>query len=790
MKKILFILLFGFGIVIPSIAQNTLSLGNFKSSSFNGKRLLVTTQNGNISILPYLDDVIQITYQQKTVQPVVSYSTIGAPQKVKASYRDKPKSVELKTADLSVVINKADLFIYFINKKGDTLSVAKNYDATDGKRKLDFTSTSKESFYGGGFRAIDLDKRGTVLENYNQAHGGYKFGAVDLNIAIPFLLSNRSYGLYFDNYAKSKFDVAKTEADQVTFNTTSGAMRFYFMSGSSMGSVMEHYTYLTGRQPLPPRWAMGYISSRYGYKSEKEAVNMVDQTQKAGIPLDGIVFDLYWYKSKAYMGNQNWALDSFPNPKLMLTKLLKKGIRVVPISETYITKKSENFDFAYKNNLFASDIYDPGKPYIFKNFWTGYPTGLLDIFKPAAQKFFWSQYRDRINEGLSGWWFDLGEPESVNDSLKFSLGKEQEVHNLYSLIWAKTEFDGYRKDFPNKRIFTMIRSGFAGMQRYSTFPWTGDVFRGFEGLKAQIPSMVNMGLSGVGYMHSDAGGFTSSPNINPELYSRWLEFAAFTPVMRTHASIRNFKYSPEPIFWDDTTKNRVVKYIKLRYQLLPYNYTMAYKNTTTGRPLMLPVNYFEQDNERLSNVNTEYLWGEHLLVAPVIAQGDTTKKVLFPKGQWIGFNDLKSYRDSAEVYAPIDSLPIFVKAGSIIPMSKEITNTDQYDGKNLILKYYGGDEGENVKSEWFYDNGSDPNSLKNGQYNLVSFTTNRKNGKDYISIKGNHLNALKTRFTLQVMGKRIKSVQFSSTTNYKIVGNSTIDFLWTGKPVSFTIRTF
>lgn len=608
MKKIISLLFFSLGIVASTIGQDQIPLNGFKSSFYDGKQLLITAQNGYVRIVPYSADIIQVTYQQKQVQKVVSYSTTGKRQITKADYKDKGKLIELTTSHLRVIIDKKDLSIYFINKKGDTLSVAKNYKVENKELKLDFTSTKEEAFYGGGFRAIDLDKRGTILENYNQSHGGYKFGKADLNIAIPFLISNRSYGLYFDNYAKSRFDVAKTKSDQVTFSTTSGVMRFYFIAGNTMGDLIKNYTYLTGHQPLPPRWAMGYISSRYGYKSEKEALNVVDQTQKAGIPLDGIVFDLYWYKSKAYMGNQNWSLDSFPNPKLMLTNLLKKGIRVVPISETYITKKSENFDFAYNNHLFAENVYKPGQPYIFQKFWTGYPTGLLDIFKPAAQQFFWRQYRYRINEGVSGLWFDLGEPESVNDSLKFSLGSEEQVHNLYSLIWAKTAFDGYRKDFPKSRVFIMIRSGFAGMQRYSTFPWTGDVFRGFEGLKAQIPSMVNMGLSGVGYMHSDAGGFTSSPNIDPELYSRWLEFAAFTPVMRTHASIRDFKYSPEPIFWDSTTKSRVVKYIKLRYQLLPYNYTMAYKNTISGRPLMLPVNYFEQNNKRLSNVNTEYLW--------------------------------------------------------------------------------------------------------------------------------------------------------------------------------------
>lgn len=790
MKRISFILFLTLIIIAPATGQAQKLLGSFKSSSWDGTELLVAGQNGYISIVPFKTDIIQVTYSNNSEQTMVSHSTIGEQQIVKARYNDASKLVVLTTEKLQVVVNKANLSVYFINLNGDTLSIARSFADTNDELKLDFTSTTEEAFYGGGFKAIDLNKRGSILENYNQAHGGYKFGQTDQNIAIPFLVSNRGYGLYFDNYAKSSFDVAKTQKDQLTFNTTSGTMRFYFISGNKMGDVISNYTYLTGRQPLPPRWAMGYISSRYGYRSEKEAVSMVEKTQKAGIPLDAIVFDLYWYKSKEFMGNHNWSLDSFPNPKLMLSNLKKKGIRVVPISETYITQKSENFQYAKQNGLFARDIYSNGQPYIFKKFWTGSPTGLLDMFKPEAQQFYWGMYRDRIKEGVSGWWFDLAEPESVNDSLGFVLGKDNEVHNIYALAWAKAAFDGYRKDFPESRIFTLIRSGFAGMQRYSTFPWTGDVSRSFEGLRAQIPSMLNMGLGGVGYMHSDAGGFTSGPEIDAELYSRWLEFAAFTPVLRTHASIRNFKYNPEPVFWDNVTRDRVARYIKLRYQLLPYNYTMAYENTTTGRPLMLPVNYFEQENKRLADINDQYLWGEHILVAPVIVKGETLKKVLFPKGQWIGFNDLKSYRDSAQVEAPIDSLPLFVKVGSIIPMLGDITNTDQYDGKELLLKYYAGEQNETVESEWFYDNGTDPGSLATGQYELVKFTTRRKRNKYRIDIAGKHVTGHKTQFRLQVMGKRIKSVRFSKGTGYEITGDSSIEFTWAGSPVKFTVETF
>jgi oligosaccharide 4-alpha-D-glucosyltransferase len=215
---------------------------------------------------------------------------------------------------------------------------------------------------------------------------------------------------------------------------------------------------------------------------------------------------------------------------------------------------------------------------------------------------------------------------------------------------------------------------------------------------------------------------------------------------------------------------------------------MAYQNTISGRPLMLPVNYFDGDNKRLENINDEYLWGSQMLVAPVIVKGQTRKKVLFPKGDWIGFNDLQHYQDSAEVDAPIDVLPLFVKAGSIIPMLTTIVNTDQYDGKNILLKYYSGSKTE-TRSEWFYDDGTDPNSLAKNQYSLVDFVTSSTGNTHRIVISAKHMANGGKNFQLEIPGKRIKTVAFSNKTVYKTIGDTAVTFTWDGKPVVLTVET-
>ncbi len=791
-KKFIFIIILLFGTCFTALPQKIKESKGFHNSYYNGKSLVIHATNEYIEITPYTADIIRFSYKFDLEQPLKSYSTIVKPGKVTAKFTDGRYFMTLKTSALKVLINKDNLSISLINKNNDTLSTISNYIKTSESSSIDFHSDGKEAFYGGGSNAIDINKRGCVLENYNQAHWDYKFGETNMNIAIPFLVSTKKYGIFMDNPVKSTFDVCKTNTKLLSYKTSSALVNFFFIAGAGLDEVVTNYTWLTGRQPLPPRWALGYISSRYSYKSESEITGVIDRTMKAGIPIDAVVFDLNWYKSSRLMGNHNWYRDSFPDPEKMLTFLLNKGIKVVTISETYVTKRSENFAFANEHHLLTPDLVSKPEPHIFKKFWAG-PAGLLDIFKPESQKFYWDFYKARINEGTGGWWLDLGEPELSSDSLRFSAGTDNDVHNLYPLVWTKTVFDGYRKDFPKSRIFILPRSGYAGMQRYSVFPWSGDVDRSFEGLKAQIPMMLNMGLGGVGYMHSDAGGFSAAGTLrkDAELYSRWLEFAAFTPVMRTHADAT--LYSPEPIFWDDVTRKRVTNYIRLRYSLLPYNYTLAYTNTTTGRPLMLPVNYFEPGNKRLGNINDEYLWGDHLLVSPVIVKGQTVKRVLFPKGEWIGFNDLKSYKDSANIDAPVDSLPLFVKAGSIIPMAGFLNNTEQYNGQSVIFKYYPGDKTATVKSQWFFDNGTDPNSLKNRQYDLVDFISNGNGKKYFITINPRHLLTKQKHFSLIIAGKYIKSVTFSKKTKFNLIKNdeglSEVNFNWTGGTLKLDIKT-
>ncbi|MEO8795218.1 MAG: TIM-barrel domain-containing protein, partial [Daejeonella sp.] len=454
--------------------------------------------------------------------------------------------------------------------------------------------------------------------------------------------------------------------------------------------------------------------SRFGYKSAAETIETAKKTIKAGYPLDAVVLDLFWYGDVKTMGNHDWRRDSFPQPEKMLAELKGMGVKTIPITQTYVTKLSDNFKTATEKSLFAKDAW--GKDYIIGDFWAG-ASGLIDIFKPESQQYLWSFYKNRINEGVAGWWCDLGEPEKHPDSIRHVNGIARSVHSIYPLFWAKTIFDGYQKDFPEQRVFNLARSGGAGMQRYSTFPWSGDVSRSWDGFKAQVPIMLGMSMSGVGYMHSDAGGFAQGEK-DAELYIRWMQFASFTPIYRAHADPA--VAAPEPIFWDAETQKIVKEFVKLRYRFLPYNYSLSYLNTTTGRPLAMPVNYFEPQNSRLENINDEYLWGQNLLVAPVIQKGVSERKVIFPSGDWVDMNSHATYKDSATIKLSLSVLPVFARAGSFIPQGKNIQNTEMYNSDTLTVKYFLS-ESRNAEFEMYDDNGKDPKALENGSYELLNF---------------------------------------------------------------------
>ena len=700
---------------------------DYESHQMDGNSLIVNGSSHKYVLTPWNEQLIKLSVHKAAIMSDSSYVVTGDQQDITPQVEEMDDRLTFTVGDKKAIIFKSPLSIKW--KLGSQILLKHNsslINATASGGLFDFETEEQEHFYGTGSRAIPVDRRGYSVDFYNQAHYGYSNGAKNLNIAVPLIVSSKNYGLYFDNHQRSSLDIA-TSGNKLRYSAENGVMEYFFIFGKSQQSILENYSGLTGKQELPPLWSLGYIQSRYGYTDQEQAEEVVSQMQANDFPMDALVLDLYWFGSTNDMGDLNWDSNRFPQPVEMMKNFEDDGIKTVLITEPYFTLESDHYDYLAQNNLLATD--QSGDPFVLQGFWAG-DAGLLDMTKEAARNWMWQYYKDRIEEGVAGWWTDLAEPESHPPEMQHQDGNAEKVHNIYNLEWQRMLYKKHKEEYPQKRLFNLSRSGWAGMQRYNTFPWSGDIQRSFNGLQAQIPIMLGMSMSGVGYMHSDIGGFTGGGQ-QPELYTRWMQLGAFAPVMRAHGT----DVPTEPIYYNEATQDRVRKIIKLRYDFLPYNYNLAWKYTTKGIPLARPVNFYEPGNQQLANINDEFLWGKDVLVAPVLEEDKTTKEVMFPSGKWYDYrnNDYYQGNQSYTVDAPIDDLPIFIRSGSfIIQSNKDLMTTTEYQSDSLLVKYYLGDIGNNENITYYFDDGLTRGNLENGNYELLALSS--ESGSEEITL--------------------------------------------------------
>ncbi|TAE66537.1 MAG: hypothetical protein EAY68_06070, partial [Bacteroidetes bacterium] len=508
-----------------------------------------------------------------------------------------------------------------------------------------FSLAKDEQIFGGGSRALPLNRRGYQFLLNNAPRYGYENGAENLNYSVPFFTSNLGYGLLFDNGSKGMVDIGKTKNNAFTYLAASGEINCYIILENSPKNVLKKYHELTGTQPLLPKWAWGNFMSRFGYVSDTQVREIAKGMEDAGIPYDAIIYDLFWFGDSIQrtLGNLDWVnKTAWPNPAKLIQDFKKKNIQSILITEPFSLKNTRSFarfqPYLVKDNN--------GKPYALKDFYFG-EGGLIDMFYKPAQDHFFSYYQKQNKLGVAGWWGDLGEPENHPDDGYHTISHlphsrqfaGYEVHNLYGHTWTKMLFQQYAKHYPNTRLFSLNRSGFAGTQRYGIIPWTGDVSRSWAGLQAQLPILLGMSMSGVPFIHSDAGGFAGG-NGDKELYIRWLQMAAYTPIFRPHGTAlfekdpNAFSYPSEPHLIGEPYTAIAKNIVLNRYRMLPYNYTLGYLQTTQGEPLMSPLYHHHFFDRQAAQVQDAYLWGKDILVAPVTTANTYQRSVYLPQGKW------------------------------------------------------------------------------------------------------------------------------------------------------------
>jgi len=531
----------------------------------------------------------------------------------------------------------------------------------------------EEHIYGLGERTTALNRRGGNFRMWNSDPGGhYGIGKDPIYICVPVYLSLHSQGAYLAFYENAY------PAD-FSFETTAearfegGLLRYYIIPGP-LPRALERYTELTGRPELPPRWSLGYHQCRWGYKSDSDIRQVAAGFQANDMPISAIHLDIdYMDGFRVFTVNR----QAFPNLKELAAEMEAKGIKLVAILDPGVKQdpQYEVYREGRKKGLFCKL---PKGQVLHGLVWPGW-AAFPDFTNPKTREWWGSYYLRLLEAGIAGFWHDMNEPTSFTAWGDMTLplttrhdfdgrgSDHREGHNLYALLMAQAGYEALRLHCPHRRPWLLTRSGWAGLQRYA-WSWTADTETSWEALRMTIPEVLGLALSGLPFSGPDIGGFSGGPSA--ELYLRWFELAAFLPFFRTHSAIGT--PPREPWVFGEPTTHIVRDFLRLRYRLMPYLYTLAWQTSQAGHPLVRPLFWADMADRRLWDVDDAFLLGESLLIAPVVEQGQLSRRVTLPQGHWYNFWDDTLYTGPGEpeIPAPLEQIPVLVRAGSVLPLAE------------------------------------------------------------------------------------------------------------------------
>jgi len=563
-------------------------------------------------------------------------------------------------------------------------------------------------FYGFGEAGRKVSLRNQSFKIWNiSKYGDHAY------LFVPFYITNANTCVYYNANSNDQIYFQNNEDTQAYRSDYHRIECFVRKDGSAKESVSKFYKE-TESLCILPRWAFGFIQSKYGYKSEEEVLSLVDEFKQRNIPLSAVVLDLYWFNK---MGDISFTSSNFANPKQLNEKMEEDGVKLITITEPFFTTDSINYETLRKGKMLCKN--KKGNIQLWSDWWcvNGSKSGAL--FNPIAKKstdFMADKYSKMLQDGIDGFWTDLGEPENVPDNTMIGKYSLTDFHNYYNYYWTKSLYEGMKSTSPDKRLFIMSRSGYTGIGKFNVSVWSGDVSVSWASLKNQIAHGLNASVSGLAYWGSDIGGFTPEKT-NPELFVRWYQFGAFTPIFRAHGTGPR-----EPWTFSDAETEIVSKYIKDRTAMLPYVYSTA-RQTMSGVPMMRPM-FYESDSVPQEFIETEYMFGDSILVAPVTKQlaSEKEKSVYLSSGNWYEFDSLNKIEavggKTISVELSMENIPVYIKEGAIIPAEK---NGAEY----IFLIPSDGIEKEFV----FYNDDGETEQYKNGNYSETKFILNGFNLK-------------------------------------------------------------
>jgi alpha-glucosidase (family GH31 glycosyl hydrolase) len=449
MNKLFHLLFFlSFGAVF---AQNQNRIFE-KVQLLENRTLKITVNDGVYKIVPYNNNIIETTFTPTgEVEKTESHAVILEPKDIDISFVETANEVVLMTGEIVTKVQKSPFQIKYYHSNKLLISEAKGYVKNDSLETIDFNIKSNEILYGGGARALGMNRRGNRLKLYNKAHYGYETRSELMNYTMPIVVSSDKYLLHFDNAPIGYLDLDSKQNNHLMYETISGRKTYQIVAASTWPKLINQYTNLTGKQPMPPRWALGNFASRFGYHSQYEVEKTINKFKDLNVPVDAVILDLYWFGKTitGTMGNLEVFRDSFPDFEGMISRLEAKGVKTITITEPFVLTTSNRWEEAVEQQVLATDSL--GEPYTY-DFYFG-NTGLIDIYNPKGASWFWSIYKGLREKGIVGIWGDLGEPEVHPTALKHYNTSADEVHNIYGHDWAGLIYKGYKNDFSEERPF-------------------------------------------------------------------------------------------------------------------------------------------------------------------------------------------------------------------------------------------------------------------------------------------------------------------------------------------------
>lgn len=720
-----------------------------------------------------------------------SLSVVKSPESMSVTTEKKGETVSLKSNAVRVDFNVETGRISFFDKQGKALFTEKDY----GAQFTPFNDAGNQTF--SVRQAFLLDKDEAIyglgqqqVDDLNQRNHKHFMRQRALYASVPIIQSTKGYGMFWDNYSPTTYT---DNPQEMSFDSEVGeCMDYYFMYGGNADGVIAQIRDLTGQAPMYPLWTFGFWQSRERYKSQQETMEVVDKYRELGIPLDGIIQDWQYWGPNSNWNSMNFDNPEFPDPQKMIDHVKKKNAKImISIWASFGPDTNPYKDLEKINALFN-----------FKTWPADGGVKAYDAYNEKARDIYWKHLNKGLfSKGIDAWWTDSTEPDHLDVQerdfdIPTAMGTYRSVVNAFPLMSNKGVYEHQRAVTSDKRVYLLTRCAFAGQQRYAANTWSGDVMCNWETFRKQIPTGLNFSLSGIPYWNTDIGGFFNWPyhggaenKAYHELYTRWFQYGTFLPMQRSHGSgvkkeIYNLGKKGDWVYDSEE------KYINLRYALLPYLYSTGWQVTDNAGSFLRALFMDFNEDKKVHTISNQYMFGKAFLVTPVTRNmyvfsdkeqwkdpyedfsKTGTQDVYLPKGtKWFDFwtGEVLNGGQMVTKEVPIDIIPLYVRAGSIVPFGPKVQYSTEKKWNNLEIRIYPGADGEFV----LYEDENDNYNYEKGVYSTIKFTWDDANRTLNIADReGTFPGMLKSRkFNIVVVDKEngtgsAQSTKFTKSVSY------------------------